>query len=317
MFLVPPRAALALMVAAMLQMSPAARAAEAIFPPGSRVGLVPLDGLQKAASFRGFENTDNGTKVVVAEAPANVFASIDAGLKAGQLPASAIKPELFETASGRKSYLTHETATNGTDKAERFALVISGEGFSGYVAVDVPQAAAQAYPEQAIRKMLASATVRGDVPLQEQLANLPFKVTDTAGFKLVRTLPPGSSVILSDAEGDSDLSGPPYILVAIAPIALGPSDDRGRVARDLAQTIPGLKNMRFTSAEPIRIAGTPGFEVRIEAKTAKDDRDVTLVQWLRFGSGATLRMVAGATREDWAQAFPRFRAVRDGIDPQN
>jgi hypothetical protein len=66
----------------------------------------------------------------------------------------------------------------------------------------------------------------------------------------------------------------------------------------------------------MRIAGTPGYEVRLDATTAKDDKDISLVQWLRFGSNATLRIVGGATRDDWSKAFPRFRAVRDGVDPQ-
>jgi hypothetical protein len=41
-----------------------------------------------------------------------------------------------------------------------------------------------------------------------------------------------------------------------------------------------------------------------------------VVQWLRFGGGTSLRIIASATREDWPKAFPRFRAVRDGIDPR-
>ncbi len=36
----------------------------------------------------------------------------------------------------------------------------------------------------------------------------------------------------------------------------------------------------------------------------------------RFGSGATLRIIASATKDDWPQAFPRFRAVRDGVGPK-
>jgi hypothetical protein len=66
----------------------------------------------------------------------------------------------------------------------------------------------------------------------------------------------------------------------------------------------------------MRISGSPGFEIRLNATTSKDDKDVSMVQWLRFGSNATLRFLGGATRTDWAAAFPRFRAVRDGVDPQ-
>jgi hypothetical protein len=106
------------------------------------------------------------------------------------------------------------------------------------------------------------------------------------------------------------------MVVSLAPITAATNDDRDRIARDLVNTLPGLKNVRITSAEPMRISGSPGFEIRLDATTAKDDKDVSLVQWLRFGGNATLRFVGGSTRADWATAFPRFRAVRDGVDPQ-
>ena len=43
---------------------------------------------------------------------------------------------------------------------------------------------------------------------------------------------------------------------------------------------------------------------------------MTIVQWLRFGGGSSLRIIGSSPRDDWAKAFPRFRAVRDGIQPR-
>jgi hypothetical protein len=40
------------------------------------------------------------------------------------------------------------------------------------------------------------------------------------------------------------------------------------------------------------------------------------VQWLRFGSGGFLHLVASAPTTRWPEAFTRFRAVRDGVDPK-
>ncbi|MDB5567653.1 MAG: hypothetical protein JWP84_4219, partial [Tardiphaga sp.] len=43
----------------------------------------------------------------------------------------------------------------------------------------------------------------------------------------------------------------------------------------------------------------------------------SVVQWLRFGSGnVAMRIIASSPREEWPKAFPRFRAVRDGIQPR-
>jgi hypothetical protein len=293
-----------------------AHAADVTYPKGSHVGLAPLDGLVASKAFPGFEDADAGVKVLVAELPAAAYAAVETQLKSPQQPADAAKPESFDTASG-KAYLNHETATDAGTKFERYALLMAGNDLSGYVVIQVPQKAAATYSDETIRKMLATTTMRPEVPVEETLATLPFKVSNLADFKKVRVIPPGAAVTLSDGEGNAlDLAGPPYVVVSLAPITAATNGDRDRIARDLVNTLPGLKNVRITSAEPMRIAGSPGFEIRLDATTAKDDKDVSLVQWLRFGGNATLRIVGGAPRADWAAAFPRFRAVRDGVDPQ-
>ncbi len=41
-----------------------------------------------------------------------------------------------------------------------------------------------------------------------------------------------------------------------------------------------------------------------------------MVQWLRFGGGGFIRMLGSAPKDEWEKAFPRLRAVRDGIEPK-
>jgi hypothetical protein len=94
-------------------------------------------------------------------------------------------------------------------------------------------------------------------------------------------------------------------------------DDRGRFARDLATTIPNLRDAHITMSEPIRINGSAGFETRIDATNGKSNTPVTVVQWLVFAGGTTaMRLIGSTPRDDWSAAFPRFRAVRDGIQPR-
>jgi hypothetical protein len=69
-------------------------------------------------------------------------------------------------------------------------------------------------------------------------------------------------------------------------------------------------------SEPIRIDGQPAYETRIDATSGKDNTSVTVVQWLRFGGPNMLRIIGSAPRDQWSAAFPRFRAVRDGIQPR-
>ena len=153
------------------------------------------------------------------------------------------------------------------------------------------------------------------MPAEEQLALLPFKVSDLSGFKNVRTLVPGQAVMLLDGDEEAALSGAPYVLISIARVSADQPDGRERLARQLASTISG--NPRRTHHQFRTDADRRRRRPRNSASTAtsiKDDKPVTVVQWLRFGGGATLRIIAASTREEWPQMFTRFRAVRDGID---
>ncbi len=120
--------------------------------------------------------------------------------------------------------------------------------------------------------------------------------------------------MLLDGDEEEALSGAPYVLIAVARISADQAEGRERIARQLAITIPGIVDGRITTSEPMRIGGTAGYETRVEATSVKDNKPVTVVQWLRFGGGATLRIIAASTREEWPEMFTRFRAVRDGID---
>jgi hypothetical protein len=295
-----------------------AMATDPVFPKGTRVGLIPLEGLVPAQAFSGFEATDQRVKVVVTELPKEAFTSIEAVTAANQPPAgNRPKIEPFTLESGGKAYITRETAVDEGTNVRRFSLMISGTAFSGYVAVQVPDNANAAYSDDAVRKMLASATLRKDVPVEEQLERLPFKLNELGNFKTMRTLPTGAMTLLSDADDEDNTEGAPYMLIGL--IANGPAtpDDRGRFAQQIATTLPGLREAHSTSSEPMRIDGSVGYETRLDAVTGKENTPVTIVQWLRFGgSAATMRIVAVAKRDAWLPAFARFRAVRDGIAPK-
>jgi hypothetical protein len=156
--------------------------------------------------------------------------------------------------------------------------------------------------------------MRNEVPVDEQLGLLPFTVSDIANFKTVRTIAPRAALLLTDGKADDEQGSTPYMMVGILQGSNVENDDRGRYAQQVATTIPGLREARFTANEPIRIDGTPGYETRIEAVGGKSDTPISVIQWLRFGSGgATLRIVGVSPKDQWAAAFPRFRAVRDGI----
>jgi hypothetical protein len=291
-----------------------ALAADTVFPPGVRVGITPLVGLVGARTFVGFETEDHGVKVLMAELPPEAYNEVVTAFKANPAGTNGIKPESIETSAG-VAYYTAENARNGATNVRRYSMILPGGAFSGYIAVQVPENASKIYTDDAIRQMFASAAVRRQVPLEEQLGLLPFKISELGDFKNVRTLAVGSAVLLADSEENSSVEVTPFMVLSLMGSAPAQPDDRGRFAQEAAISIPGVREARMTMSEAVRIEGMPGYETRIDGISGKDT-PVTVVQWLRFGGPTTLRIIGSAPRDQWAKAFPRFRTVRDGIQPR-
>jgi len=308
-------AAVALTIAATCS----AFAADPVFPPGARVGMVPLVGLVKAKSFVGFETEDQGVKVLVTDLPAEAYGEVANAFKANPAGTGGVKPETIETAAGLAYYTVEsakENAKEGAANVRRYSMILPGPAFSGYVAVQVPENASRIYTDDAVRQMFATAVIRNEVPVDEQLSLMPFNMGELSNFKNIRTLAPGAALILADGDEKTGFEAAPFMIIGIIGSTAASPDDRGRFAQQIATTIPGVRDGRITMSEPVRIDGQPGYETRIDATSGKDNTPVTIVQWLRFGAQSSLRIIGSSPRDDWAKAFPRFRAVRDGIHPR-
>jgi len=302
-------------VALLISAATPALAADPVFPPGVRIGVTPLVGLNRAKAFVGFETEDKGVKVLMAELPADAYTEVMNAFKNSPAGVGGVKPESIETAAGL-AYYTIETGKDGTTNVRRYSMILPGGAFSGYIAVQVPENASKIYTDDAIRQMFASAAVRKEVPVEEQLAQMPFKVGELSGFKNVRTLAVGGAIVIADGDESKGFEAAPFMVVGLVGATPTQPEDRGRFAQQAATTIPGVREARITMSEPLRIDGMPGYETRIDAVSGKDNTPVTVVQWLRFGGQSSLRIIGSAPREEWAKAFPRFRAVRDGIQPR-
>lgn len=291
-----------------------ALAADAVFPPGLRLGMAPLVGLNRARTFTGFESEDQSVKVLVTELPPEAYGEV---AKAFNAPGGTgkVKPQQIETPAGL-AYYTAETGKEGANVVRRYSMIVPGKGFSGYVAVQVPENATKIYTDDAVRQMFASAVTRDNVPVDEQLALMPFKITDLADFKNVRTLSPGAAIVLADGDETGSLEAKPFMILGVIGSTPQQAEDRARFAREAALQVPGVRDARITMSEPIRVNGTPAFETRLDAVSGKEKTPVTVVQWIRFGSSNSLRIIASAPRDQWSAAFTRFRAVRDGIRPK-
>jgi hypothetical protein len=304
-----------------------AQAADPVFPKGSRIGLAPSMGLEASRSFPGFEDSANKVMILVAELPAQAY---EPTLKAmqtstGNTPGvSNIKREILLTASGA-AHLISATQEHEGAKVRKWMLVTwkAGTDFTALVTAIVPDAAKTSYSEASMRKIFATLSLRDQIPKDEVLGLLPFQIADLANFRAVRPIAGGRGVLLSDEEkpsgtpqADKPADEPgdePEIIVSINPGAPAQATDRARFAEQLIGGMPGLKDVRTVLAESMRIGALPGYEIRLEAKSARTGKDMNVVQWIRFGTTSYIHVVGISPREKWPDSFARFRAVRDGI----
>jgi hypothetical protein len=203
----------------------------------------------------------------------------------------------------------------GTGRIRKWLLVAPIDNLTALVSLEMAAKAPAPFADGVIRTALGSLVARPHVPIDEQLTLVPFMVGETAGLRLVRVVP-GAAVQFTDGPKDAvEATEQAHLVIAAAPG--GPETrDRDQFARDAMRGFPALRDMRIVGSEPMRIGGQPGHEVRAQAKDAQTGADIEVVQWLRFGTGAYLRILGFAPKDKWAEMFMRFRAVRDGLEPR-
>ncbi len=313
-------AVVAAIVTATIAAAPA-WAAEAVFPIGSRLGLVPPAGMIASETFDGFADPGKDAAILIAVLPPAAYGQIEKTIDTEVLKKQGVileKREPMQFSFGKGFLLTGRQVADKTHY-RKWLLVTSAGDFTALVTAQVPEQD-KAYPDRAMRAALASLSVRAEVPETEELSLLPFTVGDLAGFHIDGVLR-GRALMLSDrpntagsgkpaAEPDSEA----HLLIAAVPGGPQEPDDRSNFARLSFSEIGGLRDIQITLSEPLRISGQSGYQTMADAKDARSGADVRVVQWLRFGSSGYLQMVGIARTDGWTATLTRLRAVRDSID---
>jgi hypothetical protein len=301
-------------------MAQTAPADEPQFPIASRLGLTPPPGMTVSGSFQGFENTTSNIYIRLVAMPEAAYSEIEKSMTAQAMKKQNItveRREPFALPNSKGGVLVVARQDTGDEKLRKWLLIAPIGGLTALVSLEIPLSAEkEVYAEDAIRKSFSSLTTRPNIPAEEQLALVPFKLGDLAGFQ-VSGVVPGRAVQLNDGGKEQpDNTEHPHLVIGIAPGAPPTPGDRDSFARLAFASPPNLKDVRILSSESMRIGGQPGHEIRVTGKDVKSGADIEVVQWLRFGSGAYMRMIGFAPKDGWVEAFARFRAVRDGMVPR-
>jgi hypothetical protein len=278
---------------------------------------VPPGGFVPGKAYAGFEDRQRNALILISEFPAAAYAEFESRLADSEMKKQGVLVESREAMPlpHGPGFLVIGYQEAGGTAFRRWFLVGSTPELTAIVSVQVPVAEKAAYPDASVRAALATFATRPVAPAEEQLGALPFRLRELAGFRVARVLSNTAALLTDGGDDRLDVAEQPLLLIAAAPGAPSAQPaDRDRFARVILSEAPGLKEVRLVRSEPLRIGGGQGHEIVAEAKDAKTGAEVMVAQWLRFGSGGHLRILAMARKEGWSEVFTRLRAVRDGID---
>lgn len=300
-----------------------ALAADPIYPTGSRVGLVPPAGMVKSDKFDGFADPNEEAAILINVLPAAAYSQIEKTVDPEAAKKQGVhidKREPITLSAGKGVLLSGWQMAEGS-RFRKYLLLLAADDLTVLLTIQVPDQDAS-YPDKDVRDALATLAVRAKVPESEELTLLPFEVGDLAGFQIDGVLR-GRALILSDplpsvsndgGKDHADSNARAHFLIAAVPG--GPSDpaDRGNFAKLSFDEIGGIRNVRLTMSEPLRVGGQSGYQTMADAQDARSGADVKVVQWLRFGGGGFLQMIGIAPANSWAAVLARLRTVRDSIE---
>lgn len=289
--------------------------AEPTFLPGSRIGIAPPDGLQVSKRFKGYENPALATAITLMEMPPEAYGQLAAGLSPETLKAQGFELQAREElkVAGVDAVLLSGLQIVGGIPAKKW-LLLAGEGTvtAFVVAQTLPEGGT---PDAAMREALTGIAFRPPIPLEDQVAGLPFRLSDRAGFRPVRVMT-GNSLLLTDGPQDIVRDAEQPILILAQSLQPAPRDPEARnaFARAAILSNNAVKDLTFERGGPYRQGGAEWHEVVARGLDASSNQPVVVVQTIRFGPASYLRMVGVARAEARDAALPRFRKVIDGIE---
>lgn len=296
-------------------LSASAVADEAVFPPGSRIGLVPPKHMVVSKRFLGFEDAQQGNAVTLLEMPPEAFEELSKGFTPENLKAQAVEVKSREELkiADRNALLVTGDQTSPGATVRKWLLAVEDPGMTAFV---IAQAFADrgALTDEEMRAALISLRFRPPLTLDEQVAALPFRIPERAGFRVVRVIT-GNSVILTD--GPKDIvqgAEQPIVIVAHAPGSAPQSAQRDAFARSILVSNTIFNDISVERAQTFRQKGSDWHEIVARAKEAASGQPVVLTQTIRFARDGYLRMLGVVRADARDEALPRFRSMFDSVD---
>lgn len=310
------RTVAALSILAGFALTGAGLAAEVVFPPGSRIGLAPPPDMEVSQRFTGFESRAKSAVITAVEMPPEAFTEISGGLTPENLKGQGITEtsrETFKVGDG-EAVLVEGDQGGGRAPLRKWLLVVQQPTMTAFV-IGQMLGEAEAEGAREMRDALKTIAIRPPRGLDEQMAALPFRLGDTAGFRPVRVLA-GNSVLLTEGPNDTIREVEQPVLVVAQSAATPPREQRDAFARAALRSNNTLKDVKIERSQSFRQRGADWHEIVALATDVPSGRAVVVTQALRFAPDHYLRVLGMVRTEGRDDMLSRFRAVSDAVEPK-
>jgi hypothetical protein len=280
-----------------------------VYPPRSRVGLVPPTGMVFSKSLTGFEDPSGNADIILLEAPAEAYASFDKHFT----PECLTNLGFMVLPSSESLRLGALTATLMTETAPdragfQWMLLVKGATVAAFIIARNRDLVDRSRGEQ-IRDALKTVALRSG-SISERMAALPFQVRNKAGFL---PLVSGDLLILLEEPSSTSVPDSPAVLAFFASEELSVAGDeqRDQLAREVLNYWGSgfhLKDavIEHTHASPSR------HEMMVKAM--RFGNPMIAVQTITFGANSSWITLGLAKAERQDEILPRFRAVIDSVE---
>lgn len=305
----------ALVATALLSLTVPASAQQAVFPAGARAGLVPPAGFALAANFVGFENQELGGAILIGDLPVGSVPGLLATYTPDGLAKGGIRAKEGAAAwpvVGGEGHIVRGQQDSGGVTYRRWLVLARTKDTGALVSAMVPEAAADKVASR-IEAALRTIAFRAPPSLDEQIAALPFRVGDLAGFRPILATG-GLSLLLTEGPADD----PPGATQPLVYLLANPSGAQGgrtqtlALARRLFETTPTLRQIEATKTED----GDATSRIEGKAIVARSGDEVELVQIVRFENGGYMKSVGIWRRGEAPRFRERFERLVGSIVPR-
>ncbi len=288
-------------------------AAEAVFPPGSRIGLQPPAGFAVAEGFTGFIDKEENVSFLIVEIADAPFAQIAATSDeqwAGQGIAIASRRSLRVDDAPAMLLTGAQTLEGG--RFAKWILFVGYDDMSVMITVQSVRPPTEAL-NLAIETALKTTIRRKALTIDEKLAVLPFRLAALGDLRIVDTLA-NAAVFLTRGPKDAVRGAEqPFLIVARSP-ASPPGDlDLDALSRLAVRSLKTVEVLEIERSGTAQTDGDTTVELVARGRTRETGEAIIVWQWMRQLDGGYLRMVGISAVADRKRDLAVYREIRDGL----